>query len=205
MIAFQKVAVRSDTAQSHADFLPIKEVIERYAGVAFRNRPETEREEAVAEAVAAAFVNFLSLKRRGKYPAQFPSVVAVRAIQRVRAERHVGSGLNSRDVFSKTAAERGCFQLQQLPQAEVEWQEALIDNAQTPVLDQVCFRCDFPAWLSTLARRHRGVAQYLALGHSTGAVAKKFGLSPGRVSQLRRELHLSWMEYQDEILTESAS
>ena len=35
----------------------------------------------------------------------------------------------------------------------------------------------------------------LAIGHSTGDVAKRFGLTPGRISQMRRELHQSWEEF----------
>lgn len=43
--------------------------------------------------------------------------------------------------------------------------------------------------------RSRQVAEELAIGHSTGDVAKRFGLTPGRISQMRRELHQSWEEF----------
>jgi hypothetical protein len=35
----------------------------------------------------------------------------------------------------------------------------------------------------------------LALGNSTSQVAKRFKLSPGRISQLRGELYHSWQDY----------
>jgi hypothetical protein len=65
-------------------------------------------------------------------------------------------------------------------------------------LDQVCFRIDFPNWLHSLARRDRKLALALAMGYSTSEVAKRFSLSPGRISQLRREFFASWGAFQGE-------
>lgn len=79
--------------------------------------------------------------------------------------------------------------------------EAVVEDHHTPVPDQVAFRCDFPAWLKNLSVRNRRIAQALAVGHSTGEVAKRFGVSAGRISQMRREMHRSWQEFQDETET----
>jgi hypothetical protein len=38
----------------------------------------------------------------------------------------------------------------------------------------------------------------LAIGNTTGEVAKRFDVSAGRVSQLRRELAESWKAFQGE-------
>ena len=72
------------------------------------------------------------------------------------------------------------------------FEERLRDNTQTPVVEQVVFRCDFPAWLGTLSARNRRVVDDLVAGERTGDVAQKFGLSPGRVSQLRRQFAGDW-------------
>ena len=59
----------------------------------------------------------------------------------------------------------------------------------------MAFRCDFPAWLGTLSPRNRRIAQFLALGNRTQDVARKFKVSEGRVSQLRREMAESWKAF----------
>jgi hypothetical protein len=72
---------------------------------------------------------------------------------------------------------------------------AVVEDPHTPVFDQVCFRVDFPAWLDRLSRRNRRIAEYLALGNPTCAVAKRFHISAGRISQLRREFYNSWQNF----------
>jgi FixJ family two-component response regulator len=67
------------------------------------------------------------------------------------------------------------------------------------VPDIVSFRCDFPAWLETLRHRDRRIAETLALGHRTQDVARRFQVSEGRVSQLRRELAVSWKAFVGEV------
>ena len=60
------------------------------------------------------------------------------------------------------------------------------------------FRVDFEDWLASLPARDRRVAELLATGEMTQEVARMVGISPGRVSQLRRELAESWQEFQGE-------
>ena len=43
-----------------------------------------------------------------------------------------------------------------------------------------------------------GSLKILALSHTTGEVAKRFRVSAGRISQLRRDLQRSWEEFQGE-------
>ena len=74
----------------------------------------------------------------------------------------------------------------------------MVEDHQTPVPDQVAFRIDFPAWLASLSRRDRRLAQELALGHSTRHVANRFHLSDGRVSQKRREFYEYWQAFHGE-------
>jgi DNA-binding NarL/FixJ family response regulator len=186
-----------NAGQAKQDFLTLRPVVERYAQVAFRHLPWADREEAVAEAVAAAFQSYLSLTRRGKDPFQFPTVIAIRAAQHVRSGRCVGGKLRRRDVFFGTARQhRGLRRRNLLLMGD--WAEALEDNRHTPIPDQVSFRCDFPRWLQTLSDRDRRIADLLALGHSTKATAKRFGLSEGRISQLRRQMHESWQGFHGE-------
>ena len=176
-------------------FLAIKPVVERHANVVFRHLRPVDLEEAVAEAVAAAFVNFLRLTLRGQNPMQFSSVMATRAAQHVKQGRLTGNKMNSSDVLSLSARLRRGFRLQFESGDGENWAEAFTDDAHTPIPDQVSFRCDFPRWLATLTERDRRIACYLALGNSTNWVASRLGISAGRISQVRRKLQRSWYRF----------
>ena len=100
--------------------------------------------------------------------------------------------------FRPTPSARRAFVVERLDRFDREaneWAEAIVEDHRTPVPDQVAFRIDFPKWLTLLSRRNRRIAEALALGNSTSQVAKRFGLSPGRISQLRGELYLSWQDF----------
>jgi hypothetical protein len=57
----------------------------------------------------------------------------------------------------------------------------------TPIPEQVSFRQDVPAFMGTLNDRQRRMAVDLAGGMTTTEAAAKYDLSPGRISQFRRE------------------
>jgi hypothetical protein len=70
--------------------------------------------------------------------------------------------------------------------------EIVVEDKNATPADVARVRLDFAAWLKTLPRRDRKVALDLATGNRTGDVARKYELSDGRISQLRKEFHLSW-------------
>lgn len=59
----------------------------------------------------------------------------------------------------------------------------------------VAIRVDFSDWLETLTLRNRRIAEQLAVGETSGYVARMFSVSTGRISQLRRELRESWYKF----------
>jgi hypothetical protein len=65
------------------------------------------------------------------------------------------------------------------------------------VPDQVCFRLDFPVWRLSRTERDRRVIDDLMMGERTLDVSKKHGLSPGRISQLRRDFQNDWLTFCD--------
>ena len=71
--------------------------------------------------------------------------------------------------------------------------------------DQAAFRADFPEFLRTLSERDRNLAEFLSLGHSADKAARKFGVSPGRVTQLRQRMCQDWRAMQGEIESGPAS
>lgn len=58
----------------------------------------------------------------------------------------------------------------------------------------VCFRDLYQVWLETLNDRQRKVVELLANGDRTEEAAAKCGLTPGRISQIRREVERRWHE-----------
>ncbi len=57
-------------------------------------------------------------------------------------------------------------------------------------------RIDVAAWFHALSPQNRRIAQALALGEPTAEVARQFGVSPGRISQLRVDFRRSWEQLQ---------
>jgi hypothetical protein len=189
---------RSVHPRWHAAFLVMLPVIVRHLRIAFRHLRGDTRDEAVAEAVANACTAYQQLVKQGRAHLGFPTVLARFAAAQVADGRRVGSGQNSRDVLSPRAQQKKHFyveRLDHLDEEENQWLEAVVEDPHTPVFDQVCFRLDFPEWLARLSNRNRRIAECLALGNPTGAVAKRFRLSAARISQLRREFYNSWQKF----------
>ena len=57
-------------------------------------------------------------------------------------------------------------------------------------------RIDFATWLQVLPHRLRRIATFLANGETTTAAAKRFHVSQGRISQIRKELYRAWHRFQ---------
>lgn len=198
-----------------AEFLELIPIVERQVRFAFRGRSAADREEAAAEAVAAAYESYVKLTARGKNPARnFPSAFAAYAILHVKAGHHVGSSSSSTDVLSPRAWKKRGFRVEPLSgspgvardprnpvvhrRPEGDFDEQLRDNTRSPVPDQAAFRVDFPTFLAGLGQRDRELVKFLALGHSAHSAATRFKLSEGRVCQLRKTWRERWCQSQDE-------
>jgi len=182
-------------------FLAMLPWIETLARRAARRLPLRLRAEFMADVVAKAWVAFARLIEDGKGAAAFATPLARFAIAHVRAGRHVGSQQNSADVLSPRAQRlRGLcvVQIQETDGRHGRWHDAIVEDYRTPPDEAAAFRIDFPAFLSLLPGRDRQIGEELALGHTTQDVARRFGVSPGRVSQLRRELQRAWDAFHGE-------
>jgi len=155
-----------------------------------------QQEELLAEMTGLCWRWHLRLAQRGKDATRFPTALATFAARAVRCGRRLAGMDRSKDVLSPLAQQRKGFAVGKLPDCSTldgsPLHEALHDNTQSPVDEQVCFRIDFPSWRASRNERDRLVLDDLMLGERTLDVAGKYGLSPGRVSQLRRELHDDW-------------
>ena len=182
-----------------AKFLPTTVARAKYV---FRHLRGQDYQDAIQECIANALVAFVALVRRGKLSIAYPTVLARYATAQVADGRRVGSSLNVHEVLSGYAQRNKGFKVESLDhydEEEDQWQEAVVqDTRSASVFDTVAFRCDFADFLDQLPRRNRRIAQYLSLGNRTRDAARKFRLSEGRVSQLRRSLARSWQEFGNE-------
>lgn len=199
------VAARSPVDLHHALFVNMLPQIQRFASYYFRKEPRAAREDLIAEVVASAYLNFARLVERNKLDVAYPTPLARFAVKQIRAGRRVGNRSDIRDLLSSRAQRAGTIVggLLELDERG-RWQELLVEDRKTRPADIAACRIDFRNWLATLNVRDQKVAEALAAGSSTGEVAERFGISPGRVSQLRRELHEGWCEFHGELAAESA-
>ena len=163
------------------------------------------RADRVAETVALAWRHFAALSKRGKKPEQFVTTLALRCSQAVKAGRKLVGCEGGKDVLSPVAQVRHGFAVGRLPDHDRESDrhplpdelaEALADNTKSAVPEQVAFRLDFPRWRASLRRRDRKILDALARSEGTADAARRFGISPARVSQLRREFEEGWWAFQ---------
>jgi hypothetical protein len=152
----------------------------------------------VHEVVCNACVAFKALWDRSKQALAYPTVLAAYAIKQVKDGRRVGNRLNVREVLSKYAQQHKGFvvvRLDKFDDEEGQWQEVIVEDRHAGPADIARTRIDFSDWLGSLKRRDRRVAEFLANGETTTTAAKKFKISAGRISQLRRELAESWRAF----------
>jgi hypothetical protein len=203
-------------AALHQHFLAILPRIETHARICFRYlRCPNKREDAVAEVIALAWKWFLRLVEKGKDIDEFVSAVADFAVRQVRSGRRLCGQERWKDVLSFSAQQRNGFRIEPLPQSTRRcrdsihgapsgqdrmdaFEERLRDNTKSPVADQAAFRIDFPAWLVQLGPRNREIAQDMACDLRTGELATKYRTTAGRISQIRRKLHLDWRRFHGE-------
>ena len=197
----------------HARFLAILPAIERRGGCYFRHvRCPHKKADAVQEMTALAWQWFLRLHQRGKDPAEFLTGFTTLLARAVNSGRRLVGMAHSKDALNPATQRRHHFAVEVLPSSlgvsherrtasphgqelQDAYEERLRDNTVTPVVDQVQFRIDFPAWLATWPERDRRLIEALGLGERTLALVDQFGLTPGRVSQKRREYHGDWERF----------
>ena len=183
-------------------FLAMLPVIETHARCTFRRLDPEAREEAVQEVIANACCAFARLAQRGKIALAYPTVLARYGVAQVKDGRKVGGHLNVRDVSSAYAQRRKGIVVERLDHFDDEenaWREMLLEDRNTGPAEVAATRLDFAAWLWILPGRLRRIAQTLATGETTTATAKRFNVSPGRISQLRKELFRVWQTFQGEL------
>ena len=179
-------------------FLQLLPAIVRHAKYAFRHLRGEARQDCIQETIANALVAFVALVRRGKMSLAYPTVLARYAVAQINDGRRVGNHLNVREMLSPYAQRLKRFHVDRLDhydREEQEWTETIVEDKTAGPADIARTRIDFSEWLKSLKRRDRKVAEFLSLGNRTADAARKFRVSEGRISQLRRELARSWKDF----------
>jgi hypothetical protein len=202
--------------QLHARFLTILPHIELHAHISFRDVTcASQKDDWSAETVALCWKWFVRLAAQGKDATEFVSALAGYATRAVRSGRRLCGQLRANDVLSEVAQRQHGFTVQPLPSpttpsCEVRhsrphsqqhfnaYEERLRDSTVTPPPEAAAFRIDVPQFLQSLTDRDRLLAEYLSLGHQAARAADRFGLSPGRVTQLRQSWCQQWRAAQGE-------
>jgi len=168
---------------------------------AFRQLDPEAREDAIGEAVIHSLLSYARLHEQGRAKAASASTLAWYAALAVKRGRPAGSRMNGKEPLSRYAQVGNGIQIEQ---SHSNWLELLIEDKRASVPDQVAAKMDVGAWFATLSRRMKQIARDLAYGFSTSEVARKHGVSAGRISQLRRTLEASWAAFQQEAVPAAA-
>ena len=179
-------------------FLQFLPTIREQAEYAFRRVPVEAREELVQEVVAMAYRMFHRLAIKGKMKLAYPTPLAQFSIRNVRAGRRIGSPRNKHDVTTRSVPAENGFAIKPLDRFNPRtgrWHEVLVEDRTAGPAEIAAARIDWAAWLRSMSRRQRAIASLLARGETTGAVARKYRISAGRISQLRTWFRENWEQF----------
>jgi len=194
-------ACARQASSSAVRFLSMLPQIRNQARFAYREEPPSDHQELLAETIANCWVAFARLLDRGLEDVIYPTPLVQYAIRQVRGGRRVGGKLNANDVSSEYCQRRKHFALSSLDQydeQQEQWKEVLVEDKHAGPAETAASRLDFADWLRKLPKRLRRIAETLATGETTQTTARRFRVSPGRISQLRRELQQAWEAFQGE-------
>jgi hypothetical protein len=191
-----------------AKFLAMLPRIRRQAAYYLRHLSKKDRADAIQEVVVSAFVSYVRLIERGNADLAYAGPLARYGACQYLAGRRVGSRMNGRDLTSDLCRQKNGVSVEQLDHFDNpadEWQELVVEDKHSGPADVATTRIDFGAWLESLPQRTRSVAETLATGEATSHVARMFGCSASRISQLRRELYRGWLIFTGEVMPMTSS
>jgi hypothetical protein len=187
------------TPAQQRQFLDMLPLIRQVARQAFAPFDPEAREELTAEVIAVALLMFVGLVRQGRETSAYATPLARYGVARVRDGRRANATLNVNDVTSAYCQRRRAARVGSLDRHARDgndWRDLVIEDRRAGPAEVVQVRLDFASWLQRLPHRKRRIAETLAVGESTGTAARRFHVSPARISQLRREFAESWSEFQ---------
>ena len=192
MIAFNNESNETTWQSSFVAMLP---EIEQKLRLAFCRLDPEAREDAMEEGVVHSLLAYVRLVEQGREEVATASSLAWYSSRHVRRGRPAGGRMNGKEPLSRYGQISNDIEVERQPG---NWIETLVADKRAPVADQVAAKMDVGAWFATLTKRMKEIAKDLAFGCSTSEVARKHGVSAGRISQMRRMLEESWAAFQQE-------
>jgi hypothetical protein len=178
-----------------SNFVAMLPKIEHKLFIAFWRLAPEARENAIEEGVVHSLLAYVRLVEQGRAEVATPSSLAGYSSRHVKRGRPAVGRMNSKEPLSRYGQISNDIVVERQPN---NWIDAMIADKRAAVAEQVAAKMDISAWFATLTRRMRQIAKDLAMGYSTSEVARKHGVTAGRISQLRRSLEESWAAFQQE-------
>jgi len=186
---------RNETAWQ-STFVAMLPEIQQKLRLAFCRLDHEAREDAIEEGIVHSLLAYLRLHEQGRAEVATASSLAWYSSRQVKRGRPAGGRMNGKEPLSRYAQIGPGIQVE----PHSKWIDMLVEDKRAPVPDQVAAKMDVGAWFATLTKRMKEIAKDLAFGCSTSEVAKKHGVTAGRISQMRRMLEESWAVFQGEVV-----
>jgi len=179
--------VSQSVAPTFESMLPVLTI--RFRKAALSIKSYEERTDAVAEMVGIAFGMYVNLAKRGRTDI-FSSPIGEFAVKAFFSGRRV-AGMSATDVTS--------------PRCKFLGRSTVVNDGVGKCICRrtfkpstiACFNIDFAAWKETLDERTRNLLTDILDGEITSCLARRYKISPARISQIRRELVESWYDFTD--------
>lgn len=186
--------------QIEAKFLELMPTITKIARHAFKEYDADRRDDAVQSVLVKAFQNIQGLAEQDRLDDAYVSPIARFAVKAHKTGRIGGLPQNSTDVMAEHCRWLGRSTVKNFGLAtdiaDSFESEATATDARYPVHKTVQLKMDFfENWYRQQSPRDREIICDLAMGETTGDVAKKYGVSPGAASQWRRKYADSWYSF----------
>ena len=186
---------RNESTWQSAFVAMLPEIKQRLRAEFWQLAPEA-REDAIEEAIVHSLLSYCRLHEQGRAEVATPMSLAWYSARQIKRGRPSVGSMNSKEPLSRYAQIGNGIQVEPLGS---NWMDAMVEDKKAAVPDQVAAKIDVAAWFATLTERTTEIAKDLAFGFSTSEVARKYGLSAGRISQVRRILEESWTTFQPEL------
>ena len=186
----------------HQNFMAMVPIIERHAKIVFRHLNAEAREEMVQEVVCNSCRAYARLVELNKTAVAFPGALARFGVAQAKTGRRTGGKLNCRDIMSPYCQRKKNVVVERLDHYdndEKSWAEVLVEDKHCGPAETAIVRIDFSTWMQLLPRRLRKIATFLGNGETTTVASKRFRLSQGRISQIRRQLYEAWHQFQGDL------
>lgn len=118
------------------------------------------------------------------------SSIGYMAVKRIAIGRQFNQSVRS---ITTRKIDRRC-QRPDFRQVQIKLKDLIDPGA--PPSEAVPGWLDYQDWLSRHDARRRGIAEALAMGSTTSEVADQYGVSEGRISQMRRGYMQDWQQFQ---------